>query len=209
MDGTRMANDLALLWLAALPLFGSPGPATLSVAGVGAAFGFRRGAPYLLGIIAGTVSVMLLAGAGVTALLLAEPELLLGLSLLAGAYILHLAWKIATGPVGDLAAARRKAPAFAPGLLLALANPKAFAVMAALYSGHTVETDDPTTAFLVKAAALACAITLASTSWMAFGAAFARALSHPRVGRAANIVFAVLLVASVVLTFIGGLSAAT
>ena len=34
-------RDLIFLLLAALPLMGSPGPATLSLASLGAAFGFR------------------------------------------------------------------------------------------------------------------------------------------------------------------------
>ena len=44
-----MANDLILLWLAAFPLMGSPGPATMSLAAIGAAFGWRRGLCYLSG----------------------------------------------------------------------------------------------------------------------------------------------------------------
>ena len=48
--------------LAALALAGSPGPATLSLAAAGAAFGTRRVAGYFLGILIGMVGVILLIG---------------------------------------------------------------------------------------------------------------------------------------------------
>ena len=70
-----MTGDLILLVLAALPLMGSPGPATLSLAALGAAFGARASVNYLLGIILGTTGVLLLIAAGITGLILAEPAL--------------------------------------------------------------------------------------------------------------------------------------
>ena len=76
-----MANALILLWLAAFPLMGSPGPATLSLAGIGTAFGFRRGVPYLLGIVAGTTVVLMMIATGVTALILADPRRILAVRL--------------------------------------------------------------------------------------------------------------------------------
>ncbi len=46
-------ENLLLLWLAALPLMGSPGPATISLAATGSAFGIRPGLGYLSGILKG------------------------------------------------------------------------------------------------------------------------------------------------------------
>lgn len=69
-DLPHLANALGLLWLAAFPLMGSPGPATLSLAGIGTAYGFRPGLPYLAGIVAGTTGVLLMIATGVTALML-------------------------------------------------------------------------------------------------------------------------------------------
>lgn len=187
-------HDLLPLWLAAFPLMGSPGPATLSLAGIGSAFGVRQGLPYLAGIVLGTSGVLLMIAAGVTTLVLAVPGLVDVLVVLAGAYILYLAVKIATAPVGVRARATR-APAFVPGFLLAIANPKAFAAIGAVYSGRTV-ADTPLLDAAVKVAALVLVIVLVNAAWLAFGALFARLLAHPRLGRAVNILFAVMLVAS-------------
>ena len=190
-------HDLLLLWLSALPLMGSPGPATLSLAGLGSAFGFRASLHYLSGIIVGTTAVLLMIATGVTTLVLAQPALLAVLTMFAGVYILYLAVRIATAPVGRIATQAGRAPTFPAGFSLAVANPKAYAATGAVYAGHTLVADDLIVDAACKLAALTLVIVSVATVWLSFGAAFSKVLTNPIVGRAANIVFAVMLVASV------------
>jgi len=192
-----MFGNLVLLWLAALPLMGSPGPATLSTAAVGASFGWRRGLPYLAGIVCGTAGVLLLIATGVTAAILAVPALKTAIVLLAAAYILYLAWRIATAPPLSAETATAKAPAFPGGFFLAIANPKAFAAIGAVYAGHSVFEGDLAADAAAKIAALALVILLVNTLWLFFGTLVAQALHDPAKSRLANVTFAVLLVASV------------
>ena len=98
-----MASNLFFLWLAAIPLMGSPGPATMSLAAMGAAFGGRRSLQYLIGIIFGTIGVLVLIATGVTAIILAQPVLVSAITVVAVAYILYLAYRIATAPLLRLA----------------------------------------------------------------------------------------------------------
>ncbi|WP_193186791.1 LysE family translocator [Nisaea sediminum] len=198
-----MTSSLLLLWLAAFPLMGSPGPATLSLAGLGTAYGFRRGLAYLGGIVIGTTGVLLMIASGVTALILTEPALVTALTVAAAAYILYLAWKIASAPVGVRAADAGKAPGFVPAFALAIANPKAFAAIGAVFASQTVFPGDALTDALAKIAALVLVILVVNTSWLAFGSLFARLLSDPRLGRAANIAFAAMLLLSVALALRG------
>ena len=186
-----------LLWLAAFPLMGSPGPATLSLAGIGTAFGFWRGLPYLTGIILGTTGVLLLIATGVTAILLTEPILVRALTLIAVGYILYLAWKIATAPVGQRDVGASEAPALVPGFVLAIANPKAFAAIGAVYASQSLFPNALAADTVAKIAALVLVICIVNTAWLAFGSVFAGLLSHPRLGRVVNVVFALMLVASV------------
>ncbi len=192
-----MADNLLFLWLAALPLMGSPGPATLSLAGLGSAFGFRVGLPYMFGIILGTMVVLLMIATGVTTLVLAQPILLAILSGIAGVYILYLAVKIATAPVGQVAATSENAPAFLPGFSLAIANPKAFAAIGAVYSSHSIAPGNLIVDTTCKLLALTVVILIFSVIWLAFGATFSKFLRNPMIGRATNVVFAVMLVLSV------------
>ncbi|TNE40466.1 MAG: LysE family translocator [Alphaproteobacteria bacterium] len=190
-------GDLILLWAAALPLMGSPGPATLSLAAIGASFGARAGLPYLAGIILGTTGALLLIAAGVTGLILASPAAVTLISLLAAAYILYLAYKIATAPVLGEPQGTARPPAFFSGLLLAIANPKAYVAIGAVYAGYRIYPHDLGQDTLAKVAALTLVIILVNSIWLLFGALLARYLRDPRIGRIVNIVFALLLVISV------------
>ncbi len=192
-----MLGNLLLLWLAALPLMGSPGPATLSTAAVGATYGARRGLPWLAGICLGTATVLLLIATGVTAVVLTVPALKIAITLLAAAYILWLAWRIATAPPLSRQTEEAKAPAFPGGYLLAVANPKAFAAIGAVYAGHTVVAGDLATDAAVKIAALSLVIVLVNATWLVFGAMISTALHDPKKSRVVNVLFALLLVASV------------
>ncbi len=201
-DPPQLANALVLLWLAAFPLMGSPGPATLSLAGIGTAYGFRAGIRYLVGIVAGTTAVLLMIATGVTALILARPELVVILTAVAGAYIVYLAWKIATAPVGQAVFDGAKAPAFLPGFLLAIANPKAFAAIGAVYASQTLVPGHLGADTGAKLAALVVVIVIVNAAWLAFGASFSRFLRNPTIGRAVNIAFAALLLSSVGLALV-------
>lgn len=200
-----MLGKLTILWLAALPLMGSPGPATLSLAAIGAAYGARRGYGYLAGIIAGTVGVLLLIATGVTGVILAIPALVVVITVLAAAYILYLAYRIATAPVLTDEKSGNRTISFPSGFFLAIANPKAFAAIGAVYSSVVIAADRIALDAAIKIAALACVIVVVNTAWLHLGSAFSSVLKDPSKGRIANIVFALLLVLSVVMAVVPGL----
>lgn len=197
-----MIADLILLWMAAIPLMGSPGPATLSSAAMGAAYGFRGGLGYAAGVMAGTFSVLLLIASGITGMLLAVPGMVPFLTVLGGAYILYLAYRIATAPVLSETSGSQRQPSFVGGYVLAIANPKAFAAIGAVYAGHVLVEGDLWRDAVAKVAALSLIIVLANSTWLALGSALSRILRDPRKGRIANIGFAVLLVVSVAMAFL-------
>jgi len=195
-------DKLLILWLAAFPLMGSPGPATMSLAGIGAAYGARAGWGYLGGIWVGTTSVLLMIATGVTGLVVAVPGAAQIISLIAAAYILYLAWRIATAPPISDPAASARAPSFAGGFALAIANPKAFAAIGAVYSGATVIGTDLLFDAAAKVAALVAVILIVNTAWLYFGSMISRFLRDPRMSRVANVTFALLLLGAVALALI-------
>jgi threonine/homoserine/homoserine lactone efflux protein len=195
----QLTANLMLLWLAAVPLMGSPGPATMSLAAIGAAYGARAGLPYLAGIIAGTFAVLLMIATGVTGVILAVPALIWLITVVAAAYILFLAYRIATAPVMSAGRPAESAPSFPGGFFLAVANPKAFAAIGAVYSGNRLQGNDLLLDAVGKILALLAVIIVVNLAWLVFGSVFARVLQNPRAGRVANILFAGLLVLSVLL----------
>src|SRR5689334_20446980 len=110
--------------LAGFALAGSPGPATLSLAATGAAFGARRGLPYMTGINIGMAGVMAVTATGVVGVLLTLPGAVPIVTVLAGAYFLYLAFRIATAPPLTAHDEARKPPSFGAGMFLSSVNPK-------------------------------------------------------------------------------------
>lgn len=187
--------------IAAVALAGSPGPATLSLAAAGAAFGARRGLSYLVGLVLGMVAVMALVASGMVGLLLAVPGVAPVVAALAAIYFLWLAWRIATAPPLSKEGASRAPPALAAGLLLSLVNPKGYVAMAALYSGFTLLPGRLGADVALKLALLTLVIAFVNVAWLLAGAALTRFFRDPRTNRIVNVAFALLLVGSVALAF--------
>ena len=183
--------------LAGVALAGSPGPAVLSLAAAGAAFGARRSLAYLLGIVLGMVGVMAIVASGMVGLLLAIPGATPVVALLAAGYFAYLAWRIATAPPLDDSTAARRHPSFAAGLLLSLVNPKGYAAMAALFSGFTLARGTVGFDVAAKMSVLLVVIAASSSAWLLAGTALTRVFRDPRSSRMINILFAILLLASV------------
>lgn len=186
-------QQLLALVLAAAVVMGSPGPATISVTAIGAAFGLRGSLRYTSGIIVGTIAVLLIVAAGVMAVLASLPWLAPLLAVASAAYILYLAFKIATAPPLAERAGGVKLPTFLGGLLLAIANPKAYVAIAAVFGTSSgVKGGDLGTS--ARLAVLALMIVAIHVLWLLAGAAFARFLRQPQASRIINLVFAATLV---------------
>ncbi len=182
---------------AGLALAGSPGPATLSLAATGAAFGARRGIGYMAGINLGMIAVMAVTASGLVGLVLALPgatPVVIGLS---SAYFAWLAFRIAAAAPLTEGGGEGRRPSFGAGILLSLVNPKGYAAMAALFSSFVLIEDRLELDAAVKIAVLTAVIAAVNIAWLATGAALTRMFKDPRSNRIINIVFAVLLIASV------------
>jgi len=185
--------------LAGVALAGSPGPATLSLAAAGAAFGARRVVGYLAGIVVGMVGVMAITASGLVGLMLAVPGATPVVTVVAAIYFVWLAWRIATAPPLMAEGDEGKAPSFLGGFGLSLVNPKGYAAMAALFSGFVLLRERLALDAGVKIALLTGVIVAVNVLWLLAGAMMTRFFRDPRTNRIVNVAFAVLLLASVVL----------
>jgi threonine/homoserine/homoserine lactone efflux protein len=189
-----IGGPLLMLVLASAIVMGSPGPSTMSVTAVGAAFGLRRSLNYLAGLVLGTIAVLCTVATGVVAVLLSVPQLSSLLIVASALYILYLAFKIATAPPLSAPGRETAAPSLAGGFLLAIANPKAYLAIAAVFASTTVIADGRTADALVKTLVLAAMILIIHLGWLLAGAALSRLLRDPVASRVANIIFAATLV---------------
>jgi threonine/homoserine/homoserine lactone efflux protein len=188
-------SSLFALVLTSLAIMGSPGPATISLTGSGVAFGVRRSARYLAGIILGTTAVLAGVAAGVTGALLAVPAARPVLIGVAVAYILYLAFHIATAPPLDARSDAAAAPSLAGGLLLGVANPKAWVAIAAVFVSVRLASAGAVDAGL-KTCVLVIMIVIINTGWLAAGASLAPILRDPVRSRRASVALAAALILS-------------
>ena len=182
--------------LAGFALTGSLGPATLSLAATGAAFGARRGLAYMAGILIGMVAVMGIIASGVAGVMLALPGAEPVVAAMAGAYMLYLAYRIATAPPLAENGGEGRQPLVVGGVFLSLVNPKAYAAMAALFSSFVLVGERLYLDVALKVVILVTIMTVVNLAWLLVGAALTGFFREPGINRAINVMFAVLLVAS-------------
>jgi threonine/homoserine/homoserine lactone efflux protein len=115
----------------------------------------------------------------------------------AALYFVWLAWRIAMAPPLTEEAGQRRPPSLAGGLALSLVNPKGYAAMAALFSGFVLLRDRLAVDVAVKIALLTVLITAVNIAWLMSGALLTRFFREPRSNRIINVIFALLLLASV------------
>jgi len=178
-----------------LAIMGSPGPATISLTAAGSTFGVRRSAGYLVGIIVGSTIVLAAVATGITAALLAVPGLRPVLIAVSAAYLLWLAYKVASAPALREHAAATGAPSFAGGTAFGVANPKAWVAIGAVYASSHLAAS-PAADAVAKVGVLSAMIVLINGAWLLVGASLSPLLTHPVRGRILNVGLAGALVAA-------------
>ncbi|MEM9270618.1 MAG: LysE family translocator [Pseudomonadota bacterium] len=117
----------------------TPGPGVLSTAGVAVSFGARAGLSYVLGLFLGNALVMGMVISGLAALVFALPGARPVLVVVSTAYLLYLAWRIATSGNRLGFIHPKAAPGVWAGFALQPINPKAYVVNTALFANFPFE----------------------------------------------------------------------
>ena len=122
-------------------MFITPGPGVLSLAGTGAAFGWRQGLRYMAGLWVGHFLVSLAVITGLATIILAEPLIRTILLFICAGYFGYLALRIALAK-SKIAFIEMTAPGFVTGVTLQFINPKAYAVHTTFFSGFALYPDN-------------------------------------------------------------------
>lgn len=193
-----MGEALASLIITTTLLLGSPGPATLALAATGATFGFRKGTPFLFGILCGLSVAIVGAAAGLSTLFASFSGLRIAAQIVGALYIFYIAIKIATAPVIDNEDTQRpQTPKFRDGFILNLLNVKAYAAFLAIFSRFLLPFEQSLTAYFFTGVVCIFVATVVDIIWLWFGSAISPLFSRPRAARILRIVFAILMVAAV------------
>jgi threonine/homoserine/homoserine lactone efflux protein len=180
----------------------TPGPNNILVASSGVNFGFRATIPHILGITLGFPMMLLLVGLGLARVFIAVPAVHLVFKYVSIAYLLYLAWRIATAAaVGD-ARGTAKPLTFLQAAAFQWVNVKAWVTAVSAVATYTlVNSSLPLQIFAIALVALATACASAS-SWTLFGHFLRDYLHTESRRRLFNYGMAGLLVLSIVPVFL-------
>ncbi len=164
----------------------------------GTNFGLARTVPHMLGVAIGFVLMLLMVGVGIAWIFEALPAAYIVLKVVSVAYLLCLAYKIATAnpPAPDAEQGEAARPlTFVQAAAFQWVNPKAWTMALTAVSAYVPAEQRGTG--LVTVAVIFGAINLPSVGvWAAMGAQMRRFLTRPRALRAFNLGAAMLLVGS-------------
>lgn len=193
-------EQIAAFFVFALVAAVTPGPSNVLLTATGLQVGLLRGLPALFGVSAGMGSMMFLAAYGLGALVLQHPQVMQAVRWGGAAFLLWLAWKIATAPVGHGDTDAPRPAGFFGAALLQWVNPKAWLVSAGAVATYLPgEANSALLRAVVFTLVFVSAALPSGFIWLAFGAAAQRLLHDLRRQRGFNIAMGLTLAASVVM----------
>lgn len=191
--------NLGLFVLSALALLGSPGPGIAALLAICKTEGLASGLRYFGGLLLGLSIAAATTAGGLLSAVTAVPVLAQLLSWLAALYLVWLAWKIASSPVGDATPDRRVTSTFFSGAVLGLSNPKAYPAFASLFAMPAIVPASHVEDALVKWFATVLVIVFVDLVWLGLGVRLRQFNLSPRRERALNISLGLLVLATVAL----------
>ena len=174
----------------------TPGPNNALVMLSGARVGIRKTLPLVLGIAFGVAVQLFAIGIGLNQVFLALPQLQFILSLIGTAYILWLAWKIASSGPLNIELEQKPSMGFLQGALFQWVNPKAWIISIstiATYFALNHHVSD-----ILYAALILMMVSIPCVGVWAVGGLFLRQyLMKPRFALSFNIMMAIALLVAV------------
>jgi len=175
----------------------TPGPNNMMLLSSGATFGFRRSFPHMLGISIGCATMVLMLGFGLAGVIGRLPWLYTLLHVLSTAYLLYLAWRIATSVGVGGAKAGATPLGFFDAALFQWVNPKAWAMTLGAATSFSRPDHLVADVGLIAAVLALCGFPCIML-WAGGGTVVRRLLTRPSALRIFNISMALLLAASLV-----------
>lgn len=185
---------LALLLFAFAGSF-TPGPNNVMLLASGLNFGFRRTIPHMLGVTFGFLFLLLCVGLGLGALLTAAPMLHTGLKIAGAAYLVWLAWRIATSSGFGETGGSSRPMSFMEAAGFQWVNPKGWMMAMTATAAYTSLENLVLSVLLVGLVFTVVNLPVVSV-WTGFGVVLREWFNDPMRLRMFNITMAALLVAS-------------
>lgn len=181
----------------------TPGGATTLATASGMRYGVWKSIPYILGAASGLGILSVASAFGLAALLMAVPALELTVRALGTAYLLYLAWRVATAGSPSQASQAARPISLWGAAWLVWYNPKAWAITIGACSSFAHLVANPTRQALLMGVTFLICAAASLAMWCTTGQLLASILKTDRQWRALNILMGVLLSASIVPMWVG------
>lgn len=186
-----------------VPLAWSPGPGNMFFAANGARFGLRATLPANIGYHVATWIVTVAVGLGFAAALAEAPALFQAVRIAGSVYVLWLAYKLWTAGSQRGGSAARAA-GFVDGAVLLVLNPKAYVILALMFSQFLPGTEGQRmAAVLMIATVFTLNNMIAFMAWTLAGDRIGRVFASETGARGVNRVFGMILAAVAVWMAVG------
>lgn len=195
--------EAALFVAAAVALLGSPGPGIAALVAVGRSRGVAGGLAFYGGLQAGLALAAAATAAGLFSAIQRFPAALAAMGALAVAYLVYLAFRIATAPAPAPVEDGKGGSALTllGGFVLGIANPKAYAVFLSLMAAYSIVGQSAPADAAVKWALCVLVMAVVDLAWLWAGAMLGKAKLPPAGERAVNIVMALTIVLAAIFAF--------
>jgi threonine/homoserine/homoserine lactone efflux protein len=202
--------NAVLFLLAATALLGSPGQGIAALIVAGRTLGLIGGLRLYAGMQLGLALAAGLSAMGLASLVGAVPGLRLALTIVSVAYLVWLAWSVATAPVGggeigggaiDEGSSARLT--FAGGFVLGAANPKAYLAFVSLFGSFAVAEAGTRTDAIIKWLLCVLVMVVVDLAWLALGVLLGRVRLGVRGERTMNLAMGGAILAAAGLSLVG------
>ena len=188
-----MVQTTIALLIFLFPLAYSPGPGNMFFAANGARFGFLATIPASIGYHSATWIVTAAIGFGFLAAMERFPQVFILLKVAGTLYVLWIAWKMLRA--GALEDAEDAEPAtFLDGAILLLLNPKAYLIIALMFTQFLKPSDFSSFAYILWITTVFTLNNLvAFSAWTLLGDRIAFLFRSPESARRLNLIFGMVL----------------
>lgn len=190
-----MLQTALALVLFLFPLAYSPGPGNMFFAANGARFGFRSTVPANAGYHVATWIVTFAMGFGLFAAFETFPQLFFSLKIAGSVYVFWIAWKLLRA--GTLDETQSAKPAtFKDGVVLMVLNPKAYIIIALMFTQFLQASETGTLASVILITTIFTLNNLIAFSvWIMIGDKIADVFRTPESAQKLNVIFGGILAA--------------
>ena len=179
----------------------TPGPAVLALAGVGAAFSFKVGLKFLVGLTLGYLLVWAIVITGFVSIIFSIPYMRTIFLVISSGYLTYLSLKIMLKGSEIAFINPENRPSLIDGIILQLVNPKAYAFHSILLTGFIVFPNN----FLLETSWKFIVMNLIwiplHVGWLALGVSIEKINLSPKTQRRINIFMGTSLMIVAILSF--------